>query len=592
MALVCFHCKKPVVEGNLKCDSCGRVAFNTQQVSEDVFYNFKRTLKGPKPIHSDAVSFDFLMPPTEEEKDALPWVTKFFTCGLLRPGAEEDFQKTVVRLMEFKHPSVASIAGSLLYDGAVILLYEVPKGPLLESMMANIKPDSSQAQNMARQVMDVATAFQQSNLIHGNINPGSIKAIGSHLYLCDLGTVDVLELLDVEPEKIEAAYPGYKSPEQLNNPKEPDFSWDRYGAAALAYKLVTGEDVVEGADDKTVGDKVKRGELNSPGGLNLGKRIFFKKAFNTNISKRFASMENLDGWFSKWPKIDMAGKIATIAAPVLIAVLVLALLVPSLLKRAGGDDSGVTETVAPVIVETATLTFEGEPADAEIFINDKSYGSVEKSFEMETGELEYFITAPGYSPARGVVTLAPNDRIVTNYRLRKQLYFEDFTDNHNGWFAGKKGGINAYIEDGFYVIQGEGIVEQKNSVDEDLFELRCSMSLEQVNPGSEAGLIFLKSGRNNYIQIMANSNKGCFIDRRIGGNYNPLGDLIGPCRGAQTLNINVKSLGSKLVVAINGKRKTTSTGSAGGSLKPGDVAFKVFADAVLRVDYIELLELE
>lgn len=534
------------------------------------------------------------MAPPADQKSA-PWLAKFFTCGLLRDDAKETFQKLVINLMEFKHPGVDPIVGTLSYEGAIVLFYEYPEGPSIETALAGLRPKAPQAIEFSRQLIEIDSVLQNSNMIHGNIYPRAIRIVDGKVRLGQLGVVGVLEILDVDLAKIDFGDKSYKSPQQLKNPKEPDFSWDRFATSTLCYRIASGEPVTTKAAGKGPLKKTNVNPIKALLGFSPGKKYFQSKAFHSDPAKQFASAEEIEKAFKKWPKIDLVSKLAALVVPLILLTLVIVLIARTLNKKDISESPTSTNGSQQVQNQPAILKIESDPSEANVYLSAGKLVTAEmsiKTYNVPPGSINITVSAPGYTTASETIKIEPGSGVSRKYMLRKQFFADDFDNNNNRWIVGNSGGVTASVESGIYKIQGEGIAGHAGKLAIDKFELSIALSIEQVNPGSEMGILFFYQDNDNYAQLMINSEKGCFLDRKIQGNLNPLGKMTGAeCVGEAKFKINIKSQQDKLIVSVNDKKIVTSTGSSFGAKDTGDIAFKVFADGILKVESINLLEL-
>jgi hypothetical protein len=168
-----------------------------------------------------------------------------------------------------RHPNVVSVTDLVEVDGSPGLVMELVRGPSLDRLLREARPDLAHARALGAQILLGVQAAHRAGRVHRDLKPANVLidvddgAVSAKV--ADFGLAKVLAPDDQGTTATRTGStlgtPAYMAPEQVRDARSVDERADVFSLGALLYELLTGERAFPGGDVMTVFDAIRDGRV-------------------------------------------------------------------------------------------------------------------------------------------------------------------------------------------------------------------------------------------------------------------------------------------------------------------------------------------
>jgi serine/threonine protein kinase/tetratricopeptide (TPR) repeat protein len=161
-------------------------------------------------------------------------------------GAER-FLREVRIAARLTHPHILGLIDSGEADGLLYYVMPYLPGEMLDARLRRDGPlPAADAAVLLCDIADALAHAHRGGVVHRDLKPGNVLAVGGHAFLLDFGIAKLLDPLTGAAEALTGTggaigTPAYMAPEQLAGDPAMDHRVDLYAWGVLAYELLTGE---------------------------------------------------------------------------------------------------------------------------------------------------------------------------------------------------------------------------------------------------------------------------------------------------------------------------------------------------------------
>jgi hypothetical protein len=168
-----------------------------------------------------------------------------------------------------QHPNIVAVTDVLQLGGAPALVMEFVDGPPLDQLLRQGRLTLTQADALARGILDGVAAAHTAGLVHRDLKPGNILLkVTDGGFVPKVADFGLAKMVGAAGSKTRTGStmgtPQYMSPEQIRDSKNVGVTSDVFALGAILYELLTGARAFDGDDLLQIFTSVAAGQYLHP----------------------------------------------------------------------------------------------------------------------------------------------------------------------------------------------------------------------------------------------------------------------------------------------------------------------------------------